>query len=154
MGPRRAYETHAPAQAQVGGKGSQRRKTAPLKVTNTVDEKKLDETARKGGLQELPPFDEANILLEDESVLQVKMPKVWATMQQDFAGNTILLQGITQKTTLSKLSQDMRVPVEMRKMGGMAGMAAALAGAGAGAPDASAPEVSAPAGNFDAEDQD
>lgn len=36
--------------AQVGGKGSMRRKSAPVEKANSIDEKKLGEAARKAQL--------------------------------------------------------------------------------------------------------
>lgn len=95
-------------QAQLGGKGSMRRKSAPVQKVSSVDDKKLAETARKAGLQELPVFDEANIILEDDSVIQMKTPKLYASMQHEMAGNTIVIVGQTSITQVSKLAVDMQ----------------------------------------------
>jgi len=84
-----------------------RRKSNPVAKSSSIDDKKLEETARKGGLQQLPQFDEANIFLSDESVLQIKSVRVFATMQHEMAGNTLILVGNAQTTSAAKLMPDL-----------------------------------------------
>ena len=128
-----------------------RRKAAPVVKTAQVDEKKLQEVARKAGLSELPVMDEVNIIMEDDSVLQFKMAKVFATLAHDRQGKSTLIAGNPTNTIKSKLSADMRGEV----LPGLAG----LAGLGGGAPQvapADEADVQAPQVSFEAaaEDQD
>ena len=113
-----------------------RRKAAPVKVGNVVDDRKLHEVTKKAGLQEVgQPFDDAFIAFDDDSVIMMRGPKFFIPTGNEMQANTIVVMGQSTKTSMSKLQGDMG--------------AAMSAGAGAGGDD-----VAPPTGSFEAEDQD
>jgi len=90
--------------AQVGGKGSMRRKSKPIPKANFNDERKVGEIAKKGGLQDIGGIDEANIIFTDGQVTQLTQPKVRGSLQ----ANSWVITGPISQTQVSKLSPEMR----------------------------------------------
>lgn len=131
--------------AQTGGKGSMRRKTAPVTRSSQLDDKSLGDMMRKAGLPELQPLDEANIIMKDDSVLQVKMPRSWALLP----ANTMVINGTTSNVPLQRLAPDMQA--------GAKSLAARAAAMGLTLPTDSTgtgAATSAPAGTATAADDD
>ncbi|CAL6304171.1 unnamed protein product [Bathycoccus prasinos] len=59
---------------RTGGKGSVRRKKKAAHKTNTNDDKRLQTTLKRMGVNVIPGIEEVNIFIED-TVVQFKSPK-------------------------------------------------------------------------------
>ena len=81
-----------------------RRKSKPIPKSTHNDDKKVGEICKKAGLQEIQAMDEANIIMNDGSVVQFTGPKVRGSMP----ANSFVLFGTSSQTTISKLSAEMR----------------------------------------------
>jgi hypothetical protein len=94
-----------------------RRKSKPIPKSNHNDDKKVGEVAKKAGLQEIPAMDEANIIMNDGSVIQFANPKVRGSMP----ANAFVLHGSTVQTNINKLTPDMRGEFAAQNPGGAGG---------------------------------
>jgi len=65
---------------RIGGKGTARRKKKVVHKTGGTDEKKLQSTFKKLGLQSIPGIEEVNMIKEDGSVIHFNNPKVQASI--------------------------------------------------------------------------
>ena len=81
-----------------------RRKSKPIPKSTHNDDKKVGEICKKAGLQEIQAMDEANIIMNDGSVIQFTNPKVRGSMPS----NSFVLFGSSAQTNINKLSADMR----------------------------------------------
>lgn len=61
--------------AQIGGKGTQRRKKKVVHKTVIQDDKKFRSTIKKFGMQPLPDIDEVNMFKDDYTVIHFKKPE-------------------------------------------------------------------------------
>ncbi|GMN59344.1 hypothetical protein TIFTF001_028425 [Ficus carica] len=76
---------------RTGGKGSVRRKKKAVHKTTTTDDKRLQSTLKRIGVNAIPAIEEVNIF-KDESVIQFVNPKVQASI----AANTWVVSGSPQ----------------------------------------------------------
>ncbi|KAL8171447.1 hypothetical protein V2J09_023251 [Rumex salicifolius] len=76
---------------RTGGKGSVRRKKKAVHKTNTTDDKKLQSTLKRIGVNSIPAIEEVNIFADD-TVIQFINPKVQASIP----ANTWVVSGIPQ----------------------------------------------------------
>lgn len=81
-----------------GGKGSVRRKKAVHKATNTTDDKRLQSTLKKLGVNTIPGIEEVNIF-EGDNVVHFVNPRVQASI----AANTYVISGPSQVKKLQDL---------------------------------------------------
>lgn len=81
-----------------------RRKTAPAAKVAQNDDKKIAEISKKAGLQEIAGIEEANIIMEDNTVTQLANPKLRGSMQ----AKTFVLNGASTQTSIEQLSPQMR----------------------------------------------
>lgn len=81
---------------RTGGKGTMRRKKKAVHKTTTTDDKRLQSTLKRIGVNAIPAIEEVNIF-KDEIVIQFLNPKVQASI----AANTWVVSGSPQ--TKSKL---------------------------------------------------
>eukprot|EP00798_Chlamydomonas_sp_ICE-L_P013089 gene13089-3617_t len=81
-----------------GGKGSVRRKKAVHKATTTTDDKRLQGTLKKLGVNTIPGIEEVNIF-QDDNVVHFTNPKVQASI----AANTYVISGPSQTKKLQEL---------------------------------------------------
>ncbi|PRP87369.1 hypothetical protein PROFUN_01631 [Planoprotostelium fungivorum] len=87
------------AQVRTGGKGSVRRKKkAPHKAT-TTDDKKLQSTLKRLGVNPIQGIEEVNLFQEDDGVIHFKNPKVQASI----AANTYVVSGNAEHKKLQDL---------------------------------------------------
>lgn len=77
------------AQVRIGGKGSARRKKKVLHKTTVGDEKKLQTSLKKLGLNPIPSIEEVNMIKSDGSVIHFNNPKVQASL----SANTFAVTG-------------------------------------------------------------
>ncbi|XP_058090408.1 nascent polypeptide-associated complex subunit beta-like isoform X2 [Magnolia sinica] len=76
---------------RTGGKGSMRRKKKAVHKTTTTDDKRLQSTLKRIGVNAIPAIEEVNIF-KDDVVIQFQNPKVQASI----AANTWVVSGSPQ----------------------------------------------------------
>ncbi|CAN6879750.1 unnamed protein product [Brassica oleracea] len=83
---------------RTGGKGTVRRKKKAVHKTNTIDDKKLQSTLKRIGVNSIPAIEEVNIF-KDDVVIQFTNPKVQASI----AANTWVVSGSPQTKKLEDI---------------------------------------------------
>mmetsp|Transcript_28603 Transcript_28603/g.62940 ORF Transcript_28603/g.62940 Transcript_28603/m.62940 type:complete len:159 (-) Transcript_28603:397-873(-) len=83
---------------RTGGKGSVRRKKKAVHKTTATDDKRLQNTLKRLGVNTIPGIEEVNIFQED-SVIHFTNPKVQASI----ASNTYVISGPAQTKKLQEL---------------------------------------------------
>nr|QYI40119.1 nascent polypeptide-associated complex subunit beta-like protein [Lilium hybrid division I] len=83
---------------RTGGKGSVRRKKKAVHKTTTTDDKRLQSTLKRIGVNAIPAIEEVNIF-KDDVVIQFQNPKVQASI----AANTWVISGSPQTKRLQDL---------------------------------------------------
>ncbi|XP_023001359.1 nascent polypeptide-associated complex subunit beta-like [Cucurbita maxima] len=76
---------------RTGGKGTVRRKKKAVHKTTTTDDKRLQSTLKRIGVNAIPAIEEVNIF-KDDVVIQFNSPKVQASI----AANTWVVSGSPQ----------------------------------------------------------
>ncbi|KAG6405812.1 hypothetical protein SASPL_133406 [Salvia splendens] len=84
--------------ARTGGKGTMRRKKKAVHKTTTTDDKRLQSTLKRIGVNAIPAIEEVNIFKEDV-VIQFVNPKVQASV----AANTWVVSGTPQNKKLQDI---------------------------------------------------
>ncbi|GMI65260.1 basic transcription factor 3 [Hibiscus trionum] len=83
---------------RTGGKGSMRRKKKAIHKTTTNDDKRLQSTLKRIGVNAIPAIEEVNIF-KDDVVIQFLNPKVQASV----AANTWVVSGSPQTKKLQDI---------------------------------------------------
>ncbi|KAE8684161.1 Transcription factor BTF3-like protein 4 [Hibiscus syriacus] len=83
---------------RTGGKGSMRRKKKAIHKTTTTDDKRLQSTLKRIGVNAIPSIEEVNIF-KDDVVIQFLNPKVQASI----AANTWVVSGSPQTKKLQDI---------------------------------------------------
>ncbi|TYI57662.1 hypothetical protein E1A91_D11G297600v1 [Gossypium mustelinum] len=83
---------------RTGGKGSMRRKKKAVHKTTTTDDKRLQSTLKRIGVNAIPAIEEVNIF-KDDAVIQFLNPKVQASI----AANTWVFSGSPQTKKLQDI---------------------------------------------------
>ncbi|XP_047980065.1 basic transcription factor 3-like [Salvia hispanica] len=83
---------------RTGGKGTMRRKKKAVHKTNTTDDKRLQSTLKRIGVNAIPAIEEVNIFKEDV-VIQFVNPKVQASI----SANTWVVSGTPQNKKLTDI---------------------------------------------------
>ncbi|KAJ8762641.1 hypothetical protein K2173_010662 [Erythroxylum novogranatense] len=83
---------------RTGGKGSMRRKKKAVHKTTTTDDKRLQSTLKRIGVNAIPAIEEVNIF-KDDIVIQFLNPKVQASI----AANTWVVSGSPQTKKLQDI---------------------------------------------------
>ncbi|XP_039029159.1 nascent polypeptide-associated complex subunit beta-like [Hibiscus syriacus] len=83
---------------RTGGKGSMRRKKKAIHKTTTTDDKRLQSTLKRIGVNAIPAIEEVNIF-KDDVVIQFLNPKVQASV----AANTWVVSGSPQTKKLQDI---------------------------------------------------
>ncbi|XP_075493878.1 nascent polypeptide-associated complex subunit beta-like [Primulina tabacum] len=83
---------------RTGGKGTMRRKKKAVHKTTTTDDKRLQSTLKRIGVNAIPAIEEVNIFKEDV-VIQFTNPKVQASI----AANTWVVSGSPQTKKLQDI---------------------------------------------------
>lgn len=120
---------------RTGGKGTVRRKKKAVHKTTSTDDKRLQSTLKRLGVNTIPGIEEVLLINNDGSALQFNNPKVQASI----AANTYVVSGASQP----KRAQDVMASM-LAGMGGMAGLQQMMGGmGGAGGMPAFNPEGAA-----------
>jgi len=85
-------------QVRIGGKGTVRRKKKAVH-RNTTDDKKLQNSLKKLGVNPIPGIEEVNMIKKDGSVIHFNNPKVQASL----ASNTFAIAGHAENKHLNDL---------------------------------------------------
>lgn len=83
---------------RTGGKGTMRRKKKAVHKTTSTDDKRLQNTLKRLGVNTIPGIEEVNIF-QDETVIHFTNPKVQASI----AANTYVVSGPSQTKNLQDL---------------------------------------------------
>merc|ERR1711937_385877 len=90
----------AMAQAsRTGGKGTVRRKKKVVHKTTTTDDKRLQNTLKRLGINSIPAIEEVNLFMESGEVIHFSNPKVQASI----AANTYVIIGHAEVKKLQDL---------------------------------------------------
>merc|ERR1712166_1734778 len=87
------------AQVRTGGKGSVRRKKKAIHKTTTTDDKRLQNTLKRLGVNNIPAIEEVNLFKENGTVIDFNNPKVQASI----AANTYVVSGRAENKNLQDL---------------------------------------------------
>ncbi|KAL8145837.1 nascent polypeptide-associated complex subunit beta-like isoform X2 [Apium graveolens] len=106
---------------RTGGKGSVRRKKKAVHKTTTTDDKRLQSTLKRIGVNAIPAIEEVNIF-KDDVVIQFISPKVQASI----AANTWVVSGSPQTKRPDNLDNLRKLAEQFQKQspGADAGAAA------------------------------
>ena len=77
------------AQVRIGGKGTPRRKKKVVHTTAATDDKKLQGSLKKLGVNTIPGIEEVNMIKDDGSVIHFNNPKA----QTSLTANTFAITG-------------------------------------------------------------
>jgi len=86
-------------QVRTGGKGSVRRKKKAVHKTTTTDDKRLQSTLKRLGVNNIPGIEEVNLFKEDGGVIHFSNPRVQASI----AANTYVVSGHAENKKLQDL---------------------------------------------------
>ncbi|RZC67077.1 hypothetical protein C5167_010765 [Papaver somniferum] len=106
---------------RTGGKGSVRRKKKVVHKTTTTDDKRLQSTLKRIGVNAIPAIQEVNIF-KDDVVIQFQNPKVQASI----AANTWVVSGSPQTKRPDNLDNLRKLAEQFQKQ--MSGGAGAIPG--------------------------
>merc|ERR1711988_1160837 len=87
------------AQVRTGGKGSVRRKKKTVHKTNTTDDKRLQNTLKRLGVNNIPAIEEVNLFKDNGTVIHFSNPKVQASI----GANTYVISGRAENERLQEL---------------------------------------------------
>lgn len=87
------------AQVRIGGKGTPRRKKKVVHVTAATDDKKLQGSLKKLGVNVIPGIEEVNMMKDDGSVVHFNNPKAQASL----AANTFAITGHAETKQLTDM---------------------------------------------------
>jgi len=127
------------AAAQIGGKGTMRRKKKIVHKAASADDKKIQSQLKKLSVNPIPGIEEVNMFKDDGTILNFSNPKVQASPN----ANTFAISGSSQVKQLSEM-----LPQIVSQMGpeGFAALKKAALGAEAPKADEEVPELE---GNFE-----
>merc|ERR1712183_88654 len=86
-------------QVRTGGKGSVRRKKKAIHKTTTTDDKRLQNTLKRLGVNNIPAIEEVNLFKDNGTVIHFSNPKVQASI----AANTYVVSGHAETKKLQDL---------------------------------------------------
>ncbi|KAL6113739.1 uncharacterized protein ACO6RY_04655 [Pungitius sinensis] len=87
------------AQVRIGGKGSARRKKKVVHRTATADDKKLQFSLKKLGVNNISGIEEVNMFTNQGTVIHFSNPKVQASL----AANTFTITGHAENKQLTEM---------------------------------------------------
>merc|ERR1712216_648569 len=87
------------ASVRIGGKGSVRRKKKVVHKTTTTDDKRLQNTLKRLGINSIPAIEEVNLFMDSGEVVHFTNPKVQASI----AANTYVIIGVAETRKLQDL---------------------------------------------------
>jgi len=87
------------AQVRIGGKGSARRKKKVVHRTASADDKKLQSSLKKLGVNNIPGIEEVNMFMTQGTVVHFNNPKVQASL----SANTFTITGHAETKQLTEM---------------------------------------------------
>nr|AIU94782.1 hypothetical protein [Phragmatopoma lapidosa] len=87
------------AQVRIGGKGTARRKKKVVHRTATTDDKKLQSSLKKLGVNNIPGIEEVNMIKDNGEVIHFNNPKVQASLQ----ANTFAINGHAEDKKITEM---------------------------------------------------
>merc|ERR1719267_284336 len=87
------------ASVRTGGKGTVRRKKKVVHKTTTTDDKRLQNTLKRLGINSIPAIEEVNLFMDSGEVVHFTNPKVQASI----AANTYVIIGVAETKKLQDL---------------------------------------------------
>merc|ERR550514_962079 len=85
--------------SKIGGKGVPRRKKRQVHKSNTTDDKRLQSTLKRLGVNNIPGIEEVNLFRDNEPIIHFANPKVQASLQS----NTYVISGHAEEKNLQDL---------------------------------------------------
>lgn len=86
-------------QTRTGGKGSVRRKMKTTHRSTTTDDKRLQSTLKRLGVNNIPAIEEVNLFKEDGDIIHFSNPKVQASI----GANTYVVSGRAENKKMQEL---------------------------------------------------
>jgi len=96
---------------RTGGKGSVRRKKKTVHRTVAGDDKKLQATLKRLGVNNISGIEEVNLFKEDNTVIQFKSPQL--KVQASIPANTYVVSGNPETKQISEI-----LPSLLNQLGG------------------------------------
>uniref|UniRef100_A0A6B2LQL6 Nascent polypeptide-associated complex subunit beta n=1 Tax=Arcella intermedia TaxID=1963864 RepID=A0A6B2LQL6_9EUKA len=93
-------------QVRTGGKGTVRRKVKKQRKVTTTDDKKLQSTLKKIGVNPIPAIEEVSFFNKDGTVRIFKNPKLQAALPS----NTFVVSGNSEVKSWADILQSVPVP--------------------------------------------
>merc|ERR1719284_1832293 len=87
------------ASVRIGGKGTVRRKKKVVHRMNSTDDKRLQNTLKRLGINSIPAIEEVNLFMDNGEVVHFTNPKVQASI----AANTYVIIGVAETRKLQDL---------------------------------------------------
>jgi len=111
-------------QVRIGGKGTQRRKRKVVHRTATTDDKKLQSTLKKLGVNSIPGIEEVNLIKDDGHVIHFNNPKVQASL----TANTFAVTGHAETKKLSEMIPSILSQLGLENLTNLKKYASAMSG--------------------------
>jgi len=111
-------------QVRIGGKGTQRRKKKVVHRTATTDDKKLQGTLKKLGVNSIPGIEEVNLIKDDGHVIHFNNPKVQASL----TANTFAITGHAETKKLSEMIPSILSQLGLENLSNLRKYASTLSG--------------------------
>jgi len=99
MAARAKMQARFSSNSRTGGKGTVRRKKKAVHKTANNDDKKLQATLKRLGVNNIPAIEEVNLFKDDGTVIHFKNPKVQASI----GANTYVVSGNGENKKLQDL---------------------------------------------------
>jgi len=116
-------------QVRIGGKGTARRKKKVVHKSNVTDDKKIQTTLKKIGVNTISGIEEVNLIKDDGEVIHFNNPKVQACLQS----NTFAITGHAETKQITDLLPSLLSQLRAENLTSMLSKMSAMGGAG-GAP--------------------
>merc|ERR1711966_252564 len=118
------------ATVRTGGKGSVRRKKKAVHKTAGTDDKRLQNTLKRLGVNHIPGIEEVNLFRDDGSIVHFKNPK---QVQASIGANTYVISGTAENKKLQDLLPGIINQLGPDNLEHLKSIAGAFQGGGAGA---------------------
>jgi nascent polypeptide-associated complex subunit beta len=112
--------------AQIGGKGTPRRKKKVVHRTATTDDKKLQSSLKKLSVNNIPGIEEVNMIKDDGQVIHFNNPKVQASL----AANTFAITGQAETKQIAEMLPGILNQLGSESLSSLKKLASSVAGGG------------------------
>merc|ERR1712100_248025 len=125
------------ATVRTGGKGTVRRKKKVVHRMNSTDDKRLQNTLKRLGINSIPAIEEVNLFMDSGEVVHFTNPKVQASI----AANTYVIIGHAETKKLQDLFPGILNQVDKSVLPSLKKIAEQYNQGGAGADDSDDDEI-------------